>query len=157
MTIQETIQNFVREHNLGHIGDVGLDDKELPNLFYLNYYDAYSLVALTRKHVMYLSDEIMEIVRPHKEKIFFSIGYDSKFDSFELKTVFYRATMHEALAPKNYIRKHKRTSPMAVLCQRPLVDIKTALQTQKVGTSIESKMGKDKKSYAVITLLPIFA
>jgi hypothetical protein len=158
MTIQETIQNFVNERNLNQIGSVGLDDKGLPNFFHLNYYDTYSLTALTRKHVLYLSDEIMEIVRPHKEKIFFNIGYDPKFDSFELKKIYYRATMREALSvPKDHIKKRKRTSPMAIRCERPLMDIKTALQTQRVGTSIESKTGKDGKSYAVITLLPIYA
>ena len=158
MTFQETIQHFVSEHNLGRIGDIGVDDEGVPNLFYLNYYDTYSLVALTRKKVLYLSDEIMEIVRPHKEKLFFGVGYDPKFDTFELKTIYYRATMREALSvPKDYIKKRKRTSEMAIRSERPLIDIKTALQTQRVGTSIESQPGKDGKSYAVITLLPIYA
>jgi hypothetical protein len=125
------IQAFIEDHIVTMFGGIGRDKDNMIILFVLSYYDTYMLLALTKKNIMYLDDDIMRLIKDRKNKLYFRIRYDPSFDTYELKTIIYPASFNK--------------------CVRVVNDINFKLKQHKVGTKIDNTI-KDKRSYTNINI-----
>lgn len=154
MTIQETIHRFIVEHNVVDLGSVTYLDEEKTTVkvFYLNYYDTYTLLALAKKNILYLTEDILKLLKPHKKKLFFKLYYDPKFDSYELLGLYFKASMQVMLR----LPRGKKGIGVEKKCEKPLFQIKHAFDDMTVGTSIENISGKSGETYASIKINPLY-
>lgn len=110
MILSEHIQRFIVERNVEDFGKSQLGANGVLTRFTLAYYDTYALLALTKKNILYLDEEVLQEVKIHKNKLYFTISYDTGLDAFELDRIIYGVPLQKCIrvvtAVKKILTKH---------------------------------------------------
>ena len=102
--------------------------------FTLAYYDAYALLAITKKNIVYLDEEVMQEIKIHKNKLYFTISYIPDFDTFELDGIIYGVPLQK--------------------CIKVVTAVKRILNKHNIGSHIEN-FTHNKKTYTSVSLLKL--
>lgn len=129
--MNESIQRFITERNEDSFGKTQAGRDGVLLRFTLPYYDTYALLALTKKHIQYLDEDILKEVKIHKGKLYFTVSYDSNYDSFELDSIIFGSPLSK--------------------CIKVVTAIKRLLAKYNVGSVIDS-FPKDKVPHTSVTL-----
>ena len=127
----EFLQRYIKDRNVIEFENDVTAQNGVSVIFALSYYDTYALLAMTKKNIKYLNEEVMKEVKVHKNKLYFAISYNKHSDIFELEKIIYDAPISK--------------------CIRVMSAIRRALVSQGVGTIIEDAR-KGKGSYTRIFL-----
>ena len=119
MIPEEQLQEFIADRVVTQFGDVVKNKKNnWWEVFVLNYYDAYALLALTKTNIAFMNEDVMLLIKPHKKSIYFRIAYDPKFQTFELRTLIFAYPLTQ--------------------CIKVVTSVKQILAKHNIGTHIQS-------------------
>lgn len=104
--------------------------EDVPTLFTLSYYDTYALLGMTKRNIKYLNEEVLQEVKVHKHKLYFTISYSPLTDSFELNAIIYGVSLQK--------------------CIRVVTSVKRILAKYSVGSRIENFTRNNKTFTSVI-------
>lgn len=141
MTDNELVIRFAKERNVT-INANKLGGNRFISL--LNYYDAFTLWALTKQNIKYLDEEFMQYIKLHNTKLFFEISCAEIPVSFELLSIYFEITTLNGLKPiKDPIKKS----------ERPLIRIKQLLQKRGINVQFDSSKGTIGQNYVRIKII----
>ena len=137
MISEEQLQGFIEDRVVTLFSNIK-SEKNIYTNFVLTYYDSFALLALTQSNIIFLDEEVMQLVKPHKKKLFFRIIYDPNFRTFELRTLIFASPLTQ--------------------CIRVVTEIKKILAKHNIGSRIDTLTflaHRKKKTYTNIDILKI--
>jgi len=99
------ILRFIRIHRVEKFGVVERIVDKLPLKFTFSYYDTYAFLALTKKNILYLDEEVLKEAKLHNNKLFFQILHIPEFETFELTAIIYQAPFTKCIRIITAIKK----------------------------------------------------
>lgn len=105
MILNESIQRFITEHHVDTFGAAQVGSNGVMLKFTLAYYDAYALLAISKRNILFLDEDVMKEVKIHKGKLHFNISYDINYDVFELEGIIYGVPLQKCIRVVNSVKK----------------------------------------------------
>jgi hypothetical protein len=134
MMLTEDIHRFITERTVSLFEPPKQTENGVNLVFTMNYYDTYALLALTKKHIEYLDEEILKAVKIHQNKLYFKVSFEPNMEHFELDAIIFGSP--------------KKT------CIRVATDIIRILGKHNVGAHIANYTNqKNKSTYTHIDLV----
>lgn len=146
--MQDFIKHYLKGHFDTELANPVFDRYGNPTFFQLDYYNTFALLALTGHNVLHLTDSMMRSIILHKTKLIFELAYDLGYDTFRLSALYFKPSTPATIKPpKNPAKK----------LERPLMDIKSAIQKQPVNLDIANFTSGKLKSCVQIKIIPILS
>lgn len=131
--LTQDIHRFITERAVSLFEQSKQTAEGINLIFTLSYYDTYALLALTKKNIEYLDEEVLKAVKVHKKKLYFKISFEPNMEHYELDSIIFGSPLQK--------------------CIRVVTDIKRILFKYNVGSHIANHTNqKDKSVYTYVYL-----